>query len=112
MVLRASIFRLFWLLLLLLGAGCSKDDPKSGENQMVSFAFLKADNQDLLYDCTATIDDVSGQIALSVPFGTPLSSLIAHISVPPFALVNPASESELNYTQPVTFRVKIGRAHV
>ena len=105
MVLRASIFRLFWMLLLLLGAGCSKDDPKSGENQMVSFAFLKTDNQDLLYDCNATIDDVSGQIALSVPFGTPLTSLTAHISVAPFASVSPASESELNYAQPVTFRV-------
>lgn len=96
---------LFWLLVLFFGAGCSKDEPRSGDNRLLSFAFLENDNPGLAFSCLGQIDDASGQIAVAVPFGTPLTSLKASVTLPPFATVDPIPYVPNNYSSPLRFTV-------
>lgn len=102
---RGVIGLLLGCLVCLGGMGCSKDEPQSGENRLLSFAFLPDDNSALPYVCTGVIDDASGQVAVSVPFGTPLTSLVASVSLPPFATLSPNPEIANNYASPLRFTV-------
>ena len=105
MSVRRFVAFLLGCLVLFCGWGCSKDEPQSRENRLLSFGFLPEDNSALPFACTGVIDDASGQVAVSVPYGTPLTSLVASVSLPPFATMSPTPDIANNYSSPLRFTI-------
>ncbi|OFX19915.1 MAG: hypothetical protein A2V77_09870 [Anaeromyxobacter sp. RBG_16_69_14] len=88
---------------LLVGHGCGGSDAKSSDKEITSFALQVANNPALAADVTGTISGTN--IALTVPSGTAVTSLVPTVAVSAGASVSPASGAAQNFTSPVTYTV-------
>lgn len=84
--------------LLLLGwlTSCKKEPQLSSQSSILSFSFATP-------PATGTI--TGSNIAVSVPFGTDLTSLVPTISISEKATISPASGLARNFSSPVTYIV-------
>ncbi len=84
--------------LLLLGwlTSCKKEPQLSSQSSILSFSFATP-------PATGTITGTN--IAVSVPFGTDLTSLVPTISISEKATISPASGLARNFSSPVTYIV-------
>ncbi|MRX65543.1 hypothetical protein [Maribacter luteus] len=99
-----------YCLLVLLMAGCSKDDApatqeiiKSAENELISFTFLASQNTDIETDVSANINITSNTITVNLPSDTPVTALTPSIIVSPKATINPKGIQD--FTDAVTYTV-------
>ena len=99
-----------YCLLVLLMAGCSKDDApatqeiiKSAENELISFTFLASQNTDIETDVSANINITSNTITVNLPSDTPVTALTPSITVSPKATINPKGIQD--FTDAVTYTV-------
>jgi len=82
-----------------LAFSCSDDDndePKSNEKQILEF---------LVGDKEATIDQTAKTITLALPSGSDLTKIKPVIKISEKAAVNPATDTEQNFTNPVKYTV-------
>ncbi|MFS4467547.1 DUF5018 domain-containing protein [Maribacter sp. 2210JD10-5] len=78
---------------------------KSDEKQITSFVFPAADNEGLSEDVSATINQDASTISGELPFGTNLSGLKPTITASDFAMVDPKSKTETDFSSPVVYTV-------
>jgi hypothetical protein len=88
---------------LLVGHGCGGSDAKSSDKEITSFALQVANNPALAADVTGTISGTN--IALTVPSGTAVTSLVPTVAVSAGASVSPASGVAQDFTSPATYTV-------
>lgn len=77
------------------------------DNQIVSF-IIPASGNPISEDAVGVIDHAAGTIALTVPFGTALTSLTPDIELPVQASVDPASAEAGDFSTPNTYTVTAG----
>jgi hypothetical protein len=97
------LLSLFVISSLLIISSCDDDPeptPKSSAKSILSFKFSA-----LTPEVTGTISEADKKIALTVPFGTDLSTLSPTITVSEKATVSPASGTAQNFANPVTYTV-------
>ncbi|PWK79704.1 uncharacterized protein DUF4960 [Mucilaginibacter oryzae] len=102
-------YRAFFLLIGLAAfclAGCTKDKKSafntSADVQVKSFA---------INNVKGVVDNSTGQITVSLPFGTDLTSLTPVIEIGTDATISPTKGKALNFTGNVTYRVTGGNLY-
>jgi hypothetical protein len=85
-------------LALVMFSGCDPEDLLSGDKQIVAFGFV-------LPPATGVIDESAKTIAVAVPAGTNVTTLVPAIGVSPEATVSPASGAVQDFTSPVQYTV-------
>ncbi len=78
---------------------------KSDDKQIESFVFLASDNDALLEDIEATINEDTKTINAELPYGTPLNTLKPTLVFSEGATVVPNSKTETDFTSPVLYTV-------
>ncbi|UII76806.1 hypothetical protein LV716_03170 [Flagellimonas sp. HMM57] len=99
----------------LLITACSKDDDndgntdkstdKSSAKEMVSFTFLASDNDELSEDAKAVLDKAEKKATVTLPFGTPVTSLRPVIEVSQGATIDPADKTDTDFSSAVRYTV-------
>jgi hypothetical protein len=97
---------LFILGLAFCAAGCNKDKKSSfnvsADVQLKSFAINNVPGE---------INNSTGQITVTLPFGTDVTSLTPVMQMPGEAAISPASGKALNFTGNVTYHVTNGNLY-
>ena len=96
-----------WFLLFFILAACNSDDDTvlSDANVIVSFDFFASDNEVLLENSIGEIDLEERTIQLELPFGVATDNLVPRIMVSSDAKISPASDSPIDFSEPVVYTV-------
>ena len=78
---------------------------KSSAKEILSFQFLTMDNEDLLEDIDAVVNEEEKTITAEVPFGTFITFLKPTIVISDKAEVNPKEKVAMDFTDPVEYTV-------
>lgn len=106
-IITASISVLMVMLCLLTLYSCSGDFDKDGfeTDGSVSITLFKVNSTE------ATIDQVTGQITLTLPYNSSISTAVPEIEIPEGATINPGIGSTVDFSNPVYFRVVNGNLY-
>ncbi len=102
---KKNTFLAFLMLFSLLACNNDDQDQFNEDNQILSFSFLSADNEELLTDVTAVIDETNKTITAEIPFGISLSDLVPTIEVSEDAELNPKSKVAIDFMSDVQYEV-------
>ncbi|MBS9462251.1 hypothetical protein KIM67_07500 [Flagellimonas sp. 389] len=90
-------------------AACSKDNDngtnKSGAKEMVSFTFLASDNDELSEDAKAVLDKGEKKATVTLPNGTPVTSLKPVIEVSQGATIDPEDKKDTDFSSAVQYTI-------
>ena len=98
----------FVIAMLILACGDDDDQnlvKESEAKELLTFAFLAADNDDLSADIQATIDKNAMTIKAAFPVGTSLTALTPTITLSEKATIKPESKKAIDFSGPVTYTV-------
>ena len=90
---------------LLVSCGAEEDNPSDLKSKRNDILSLTIEGGCLGGNITGDINNDNNTIRITVPFGTDVKTLAPVVEISDKAVVTPASESEQNFTTPVTYTV-------
>ncbi|MEM9361956.1 MAG: hypothetical protein AAGA43_04930 [Bacteroidota bacterium] len=80
--------------------------PKSSAKQVLSFAFLASDNEDLFTDVQGIIDEMNQTVTIEVPYGIALGALVPTLQISENGEANPGNKETIDFSNSVNYTIK------